>query len=687
MNAKTIIFAGLLFVSVTIAQASTDTIGPHGINSAGLLTVPGEPLDGSGITIGQIEPGRPGKQNDPDTVAYNNFVNPLKVFDESGIVSKDILGPDAGSGLHAEWMASIMISTDTTPVPADANGMHFAPTGVATGARLLSNAAEVVDSTDDFTAQNRYAVSSQQIVTYAKDNFTDPQQIRAINMSFGWSLGNTHVYDGNSTLTEYVDWSAKNDDILYVVAGNELDDNNNPLIGIPADNFNGMTIASSKKDANGDYSVVSSRNDYSGTISGDRTWISLMAPGENIDVDNPAPDGRENRPLGGTSEAAAMVTATVALLQQHAEQQHAAGGIGANFSTTDYRHPEVMKAVLMNSANKLIDNHMIPAGGNLVPQGGLLGMTRTVVDQNGNNWLQSTAYNNPSQPLDPQMGTGELDAHRAYTQLNAGEFHSFQVSNEPEVPVMGWDYGTTRPALPNGDHPPNIYRFNQALVAGSFVSITLAFDRTVTFANDQNSNGKFDFGDTFNASTDMDHPGEDQLSDLDLYLLPKGATSKGQAVASSEAFGTVDHIFFQIPFDMGGQYEFWVSQFNANIDPEHYAVAWWADGTGTLTSGAGDINRDDHIDAKDINAMIQALTNESAYAQADGLTADQLALIGDVNGDGQFTNADIQSLIALLESGGGSTSVPEPASLVLLAIGGVALLRRNTMLRFSSMRC
>ena len=80
-------------------------------------------------------------------------------------------------------------------------------------------------------------------------------------MSIGVTLsGNNPAYDGNSTLTEYVDWSAQNDDILYVVAGNELDENNNPLIGVPADNFNGMTIAESAKDnATGKYSVVAKR--------------------------------------------------------------------------------------------------------------------------------------------------------------------------------------------------------------------------------------------------------------------------------------------------------------------------------------------------------------------------------------------------------------------------------------------
>jgi hypothetical protein len=76
--------------------------------------------------------------------------------------------------------------------------------------------------------------------------------------------------------------------------------------------------------------------------------------------------------------------------------------------------------------------------------------------------------------------------------------------------------------------------------------------------------------------------------------------------------------------------------------------------------------------------MLSALTNESAYALASGLTVDQLALLGDANGDGAFTNADIQSLLDLLKSGGGSTSpVPEPAAglLMIFAMPAAMLLR------------
>ena len=102
----------------------------------------------------------------------------------------------------------------------------------------------------------------------------------------------------------------------------------------------------------------------------------------------------------------------------------------------------------------------------------------------------------------------------------------------------------------------------------------------------------------------------------------------------------------------------------AQIPIELFNAAW----------AAGDFNLDHHVDAADIVPMMGALTNLSGYESAhSGLSASDLSTIEDVNGDGKFTNADLQALIDLLQSGHGSTSVPEPQSGPLLAIGGLAL--------------
>ncbi len=84
---------------------------------------------------------------------------------------------------------------------------------------------------------------------------------------------------------------------------------------------------------------------------------------------------------------------------------------------------------------------------------------------------------------------------------------------------------------------------------------------------------------------------------------------------------------------------------------------------------AGDFNRDGHVDAADVLPMEQALADLADYEAAKGLTTAQMLLVGDVNGDGVVTGADLQALLNLLKSGGGSNnSVPEPSTLVLAVL-------------------
>jgi fibronectin-binding autotransporter adhesin len=84
----------------------------------------------------------------------------------------------------------------------------------------------------------------------------------------------------------------------------------------------------------------------------------------------------------------------------------------------------------------------------------------------------------------------------------------------------------------------------------------------------------------------------------------------------------------------------------------------------------GDFNQDGHVDATDLQAEMQALTNVNAYQSGLGLSNSDLLQIADVNADQKFNNADLQGLIAYLQSGHGSmAAVPEPGTFGLAALG------------------
>jgi hypothetical protein len=102
----------------------------------------------------------------------------------------------------------------------------------------------------------------------------------------------------------------------------------------------------------------------------------------------------------------------------------------------------------------------------------------------------------------------------------------------------------------------------------------------------------------------------------------------------------------------------------------------------------GDFNLDHSLSSADIQPMLKALTDLSAYQAESQLSDGELFGIGDINGDCKITNADIQPLLNLIAAGEGPQMVPEPSSLILAVFGSMAAwnLMRSARRRPSAMR-
>jgi hypothetical protein len=375
---------------------------------------------------------------------------------------------------------------------------------------------------------------------------------------------------------------------LYVVGGaQKFDDGQPSLTPVPTDNFNGMTIGKSERNPiSGVFDRVSDGNDFS-FLSTNRTHIDLIAPGVEVLVGSGV---NARATVDGTSFATPHVTGTVALLQQYGDYQIADGATNWGGMATGVPEPgptarrhEVMKAVLMNSADKIEDTS---------GTGVLLGMERTVLDTNGDSWLQSEANDDSTLtgsgmiPLDDQMGTGHLNAKRALQQFRPGEHNS----DSADIPFIGWDYGMT-----TGDDDTNNYLFNETLEAGNYISITLAWDRLVEFDTDGGAAGVYNLGDTFEAIAETDPYADDVISDLDLKLYGPSFL-EAQSISLE---GTVEHIFFEIP--VTGEYRIEVEQFDEDAGPQNYGLAWWYGLAPAIEPPdvLGDFDGDNDVDGRD----------------------------------------------------------------------------------------
>jgi Subtilase family len=509
------------------ALPTANSVGSAGIDALRLHQPPYN-LTGKKIAIGQVEVGRPGLFG-WDKAAQNSKFKPEQIFyQNSAAKANDHVEQ------HAMMVAAVMISRDK----------RFP--GVAPDARLYATAMGKVDR----TGQPEECLSTQHI---ARQNGGD---IRAINLSFGEPLERdprpNAKLDGNALFTQCLDWSTRVHNVTYAIAGNQ----GKGGISIPTDNYNGINVAYSTL-RQGIYRKLDFSNlseTPTGTAKriedrevnvGNRRSISLVAPGGNLQLYNLA---GKAIPANGTSFAAPHITGTVALLQEFGDRQlRTKSQMPAHVRphwTLDTRRHEVMKAVLLNSADKIKDTG----------DGLRLGMTRTMLAKNNRDWTESISARDPQIPLDYQLGAGQLNAFRAYQQFSPGEYHPTS-----PVPAIGWDYHTISAGVYRD------YILDRPLAENSWVSISLTWDRLVEL-QDLNHNQQYDVGEEFR---------DRGLNQLDLYLMPVKEDRIDRSLwSSTSSIDSVQHIFHQIRDP--GKYKIRVHFRKAiNLSNQAYALAWW----------------------------------------------------------------------------------------------------------------
>jgi hypothetical protein len=518
---------------------------------------------GSGVLIGQVESGTARAEH----VALSGHIS----------FTRSVAGGGANSK-HATHVASLLVGRQT------AAGGAFK--GAAPSAKLA--VSNWIDPAGAATWEDNFL-----------ETMTDFFRVAPTTPIINMSAGSNPASDPAAEITrvqQTADWMGATGYLFVAAAGNE--GNANDTLRSPGSGYNVLTVgATGESGALKNYNRVADFSSRGPTGAAHRNKVDIVAPGTMIysareegragpggttiydrfgDNDFPAPSTQ----VSGTSFATPIVSGVAASLHEW--------GVRKNLS----RDPRVMRAVLMNSANKSVE------------------------DDAGVRWDKNPTLGKGAASISNSLGTGQLDAYQSWKQYSAGQT-SAPTGGFGNVPELGWDLGAVSGT---GVFNGTTYLTDKSVRKGSYMTSTVAYNRNITSGYVENINDP-NFGTNNWANWNYG-----ALNNFDIGV---GEASSFTTLLqqSNNTLGTSEHSVFKTPKSV--RYATTVFSPGAVVGNATYAHAWEWTAAPTYTkqyngtfSGVRGFYQDDGWYNPD-NASVQGVTitkpafvpdNEDAWA-------------------------------------------------------------------------